>query len=89
MAAPISSSLLPESATAADWYRRDLGTTLTGDAVFGSDPWVSAVAKRQCEAQFCREVPDLRIILQQAVNGNPRPLQSSVLRLIQLTSQLA
>ena len=85
-AAPIADSLLPDASTAALWYTRDLGTVLSAECIFGQDPFQSVAAKEQCEAQFSHEVSDLRQLLNEAVNGNQRPLQSALQRLIQLTS---
>jgi hypothetical protein len=89
MAAHVPHIAVPDSSVATQWYTADLGTVLTSQAVFGADPFKSPSARQLCEQQFNSEYPDLQLLLNSAVNNDTIPLQTALLRLIELTSHMS
>jgi len=80
---------LPPATEAAQWYTTDLGTTLTEQAIFGRDPFVSDNARNACQTEFVNLFPDINVLLRHAVNGDFTPLQDAVLTLVHLTRRHA
>ena len=85
MAAPVTEDLFPSAIFAAENYRRDLGALLTTEANFGRDPFTTDSDRRACEARFSRETPPLNYLLSRATHGDYKPLQDTVIKLVELT----
>ena len=83
--AKVSPDLLPDANMAADLYEVEVGSGLTRESIFGSDPFPSEEARCRAAQQFNQSWPNMATLLHSAVNNNYTPLQSAVLQLIDIT----
>jgi len=84
---PVDEHSFPPGEAATALYAQDLGSTLTAQSLFGTDPFTTDEARQQCQDHFINDVPDLHVLLDCAVNLNYVPLQDAVMKLIQITKQ--
>jgi len=89
MSAPVSEDRFPPAVIAAENYRLELGSVLTSEANFGRNPFATDIERRACEAQFTRDTHPLTVLFNRATNGDYRPLQEAVVRLIDLAHSFA
>lgn len=79
---------LPIGEIAADLYQQEVGTALTREAVFGTDPFSNEEARRNAESEFASHFDPLSL-LHSAVNNNFSPFQNALRCLIDITRQHA
>ena len=78
---------LPSSTQAAQLYTSSVGGTLTDPHPFAPSPFRSRLQHALCDRAFVAAVPDLKWLLDAAVNRNYVPFQDALLILIEKTEQ--
>ena len=82
----VPEDLLPASATAAERYRVETGSSLTPESFFGTDPFSSEDKRSRAERHFNLRHPDLTVVYNATVNRDYKPLQETLTDLINITT---
>lgn len=77
----ISTDFLPDSSVAADWYEQEVGLLTVSH--FGTNPFQRAQDQEAAEREFA--LPDVSVMLDNAVNNQPENFKSGLQGLIDLT----
>ncbi|XP_030287100.1 uncharacterized protein LOC115590006 [Sparus aurata] len=86
--AKIPEGLLPAGQVAADLYQQDVGTALTREGVFGTDPFANEEAQQRAESEFGSQFDPVSL-LHSTLNNNFAPCQSALKCLIDITRRCA
>ncbi|XP_041843882.1 uncharacterized protein LOC121641670 [Melanotaenia boesemani] len=83
--ANVTEDLLPEASAAADFYRQEVGSSLTRESVFGTDPFLSEEDKSQAETEFSLLHTDVAALFDSVVNRHFTPFQECLIDLVNIT----